>query len=83
FRADLAREITLAFVNADFDGIARKKVGNLNFVMLTEYPADIKTAVAYQPASLANTFGDMMAKNDKNQLRISEKEKYAHVSFFF
>lgn len=83
FRADRAREITRAFVNADFDGFARKKVVNLNFVMLTEYAADIKTAVAYPPASLVNTFGEWMAKNDKTQLRISETEKYAHVTFFF
>ncbi len=51
FRADRAREITRAFVNADFDGFARKKVVNVDFVMLTEYAADIKTAVAYPPAS--------------------------------
>ena len=57
FRADRAREITRAFVNADFDGFARKKVVNVDFVMLTEYAADIKTAVAYPPASLVNTFG--------------------------
>ncbi|WP_318365738.1 2,3-bisphosphoglycerate-independent phosphoglycerate mutase [Enterobacter sp.] len=84
FRADRAREITRAFVNADFDGFARKKVVKLaDFVMLTEYAADIKTTVAYPPASLANTFGEWMAKNDKTQLRISETEKYAHVTFFF
>jgi 2,3-bisphosphoglycerate-independent phosphoglycerate mutase len=73
FRADRAREITRAFVNSDFDGFARKKVVNLDFVM-TEYAADIKTAVAYPPASLANTFGEWMAKKDKTQLRISETE---------
>ena len=83
FRADRAREITRAFVNADFDGFARKKVVNLDFVMLTEYAADIKVACAYPPASLVNTFGEWMAKNDKTQLRISETEKYAHVTFFF
>ncbi|ONG17956.1 phosphoglycerate mutase (2,3-diphosphoglycerate-independent) [Escherichia coli] len=75
--------VTRAFVNADFDGFARKKVVNVDFVMLTEYAADIKTAVAYPPASLVNTFGEWMAKNDKTQLRISETEKYAHVTFFF
>ncbi|WNP34775.1 2,3-bisphosphoglycerate-independent phosphoglycerate mutase [Enterobacter kobei] len=84
FRADRAREITRAFVNADFDGFARQKVVQLSdFVMLTEYAADIKTTVAYAPASLANTFGEWMAKHDKTQLRISETEKYAHVTFFF
>ena len=84
FRADRAREITRAFVNADFDGFARKKTIKLGeFVMLTEYAADIKATCAYPPASLANTFGEWMAKNDKTQLRISETEKYAHVTFFF
>ncbi len=84
FRADRARQITRAFVNSDFDGFSRKKVVNFSeFVMLTEYAADIKTACAYPPASLANTFGEWMAKNNKTQLRISETEKYAHVTFFF
>ena len=84
FRADRARQITRAFVNAGFDGFARKKVVTFSeFVMLTEYAADIKTACAYPPASLANTFGEWMAKHNKTQLRISETEKYAHVTFFF
>ncbi|MCS2162292.1 2,3-bisphosphoglycerate-independent phosphoglycerate mutase [Scandinavium sp. H11S7] len=83
FRADRAREITRAFVNADFDGFARKKVVNLDYIMLTEYAADIKAPCAYPPTSLANTFGEWMAKKDKTQLRISETEKYAHVTFFF
>ena len=38
--------------------------------MTVKYAADIKTAVAYPPASLVNTFGEWMAKNDKTQLRI-------------
>lgn len=84
FRADRAREITRAFVNADFDGFTRKKVVQLGeFVMLSEYAADIKAACAYPLSSLANTYGEWMAKNDKTQLRISETEKYAHVTFFF
>lgn len=84
FRADRARQITRAFVNADFDGFARKKVIEFsNFVMLTEYAADIKAPCAYPPTSLVNTFGEWMAKHEKTQLRISETEKYAHVTFFF
>ncbi|MCU6668375.1 2,3-bisphosphoglycerate-independent phosphoglycerate mutase [Enterobacteriaceae bacterium H4N4] len=83
FRADRAREITRAFVNADFDGFTRKKVVKLDFIMLTEYAADIKVPCAYPPSSLANTFGEWVAKHDKTQLRISETEKYAHVTFFF
>lgn len=84
FRADRARQITRTFVNADFDGFKRDKVVNFgDFVMLTEYAADIKVACAYPPASLQNTFGEWLMKHDKTQLRISETEKYAHVTFFY
>jgi 2,3-bisphosphoglycerate-independent phosphoglycerate mutase len=50
--------------------------------MLTEYAADIKTSCAYPPTALTNTLGEWLAKHDKTQLRISETEKYAHVTFF-
>ena len=56
FRADRARQITRSFVNADFDGFARKSTPKLaDFVMLTQYAADIKTACAYPPENLTNT----------------------------
>lgn len=51
FRADRAREITRAFVDSDFTGFARTATPALNFVMLTEYAADIKTACAYPPTA--------------------------------
>ena len=54
-----------------------------DFVMLTEYAADIKTSCAYPPSSLPNTLGEYMANQGKTQLRIAETEKYAHVTFFF
>ncbi len=84
FRADRAREITRTFTDADFSGFARNKQPKLaDFVMLTEYAADIKTSCAYPPTALTNTLGEWLAKHDKTQLRISETEKYAHVTFFF
>ncbi|MFS7239202.1 2,3-bisphosphoglycerate-independent phosphoglycerate mutase [Serratia proteamaculans] len=84
FRADRARQIVRSFVNADFDGFPRAKVIHFgDFVMLTEYAADIKAPCAYPPASLSNTFGEWLMKHDKTQLRISETEKYAHVTFFY
>ncbi|MBP8126403.1 MAG: phosphoglycerate mutase (2,3-diphosphoglycerate-independent), partial [Aeromonadaceae bacterium] len=84
FRADRAREITRTFVDADFSGFVRNKQPKLaDFVMLTEYAADIKTSCAYPPTALTNTLGEWLAKHDKTQLRISETEKYAHVTFFF
>lgn len=84
FRADRAREISRAFVDADFDGFARKKYPNLNaFVQLTQYAESIVSPVAYGPEKLDNVLGQWLQDHNKTQLRISETEKYAHVTFFF
>lgn len=84
FRPDRARQLTNAFVDKNFDGFARARVPALSdFVMTTEYSADIDTSCAYPPEDLVNSFGEVMAKNGKKQLRIAETEKYAHVTFFF
>lgn len=84
FRADRARELTRAFVESDFTGFERELHPALaDFVMLTEYAADIHTSCAYPPVRLENTLGEWLAAHDKTQLRISETEKYAHVTFFF
>ncbi|MDC9513845.1 2,3-bisphosphoglycerate-independent phosphoglycerate mutase [Pseudoalteromonas sp. CST5] len=84
FRADRAREITRAFVEPGFDGFEKKKSPQLSaFVMMTEYSADIDAPVAFGPSPLVNVLGEWLEKNGKTQLRISETEKYAHVTFFF
>src|SRR5690606_29142760 len=83
FRADRAREITRAFVEADFTGFERKICPKLaSFVMLTRYAKTIPATVAYQPAALKNSLGEYLASIGKTQLRIAETEKYAHVTFF-
>ncbi|MBD0788855.1 2,3-bisphosphoglycerate-independent phosphoglycerate mutase [Vibrio sp. Y2-5] len=82
YRADRARQITRTFVT-DFAGFERKVFPAINFVMLTQYAADIPLPAAFPPASLENTYGEWLSKAGKTQLRISETEKYAHVTFFF
>jgi 2,3-bisphosphoglycerate-independent phosphoglycerate mutase len=84
FRADRAREITRAFVDKDFNGFERKAKPELaDFVMTTEYSADIKATCAYPPTALSNVLGEYLESQGKRQLRIAETEKYAHVTFFF
>lgn len=84
FRADRARELSQAFTEPQFDGFEREVTPRLSqFATLTEYAADLKAAVAYPPVALNNVLGEWLAKHDKTQLRISETEKYAHVTFFF
>jgi len=84
FRADRAREITRAFVSDQFDGFHRSIRPKLaEFVMLTEYAADIDASCAYPPQALDNVMGAYLSSLGKTQLRIAETEKYAHVTFFF
>jgi 2,3-bisphosphoglycerate-independent phosphoglycerate mutase len=84
FRADRARQFSRTFTEPTFNDFARQRVVQLGaFVQLTEYASDIKAPVAYPSQSLNNVLGEWLAKHQKTQLRISETEKYAHVTFFF
>ena len=84
FRADRAREITRPFVERDFADFDKGKHIDLSaFVMLTQYADSIDAPSAYPPVPLINVMGDWLAQHDKTQLRISETEKYAHVTFFY
>ena len=85
FRPDRSRELTRAFVSGDeFDGFERTRRPALSdYVMLTEYAADIPASCAYPPEKLSNDIGEYLSGMGKTQLRISETEKYAHVTFFF
>lgn len=84
FRADRARQFTRVFTDKNFNGFTKARAPKLaDFVMLTEYAADITASCAFPPAELTNVLGEWLEKKGKTQLRISETEKYAHVTFFF
>ncbi len=84
YRSDRARQITLPFIEDDFNGFKREHQPKLGqFVSLTEYKSEYDIPVAYPPGRLNNVFGEVISKLGMHQLRIAETEKYAHVTFFF
>jgi 2,3-bisphosphoglycerate-independent phosphoglycerate mutase len=84
FRADRARQMTRALTDPAFDGFPRAVAPRLGFYCtLTSYGEDFKMPAAYLPQSVANGFGEHLAKQGLAQLRIAETEKYAHVTYFF
>ena len=83
FRADRARELTYTLTDPKFSGFERALTPKIHFVTLTEFAANITAPAAYPSEELSNTLGEWLAKHEKTQLRISETEKYAHVTFFF
>ncbi|MBL8730299.1 MAG: 2,3-bisphosphoglycerate-independent phosphoglycerate mutase [Planctomycetes bacterium] len=83
YRTDRARQLTDAFVSADFAGFPRATVPVVQFVTMTRYREDFPCAVAYAPQNLKGIFPQVVSDRGLRQLRIAETEKYAHVTFFF
>jgi len=83
FRADRARQLSLAFLKKDFNGFDREVVPVVHYVTLTEYDETYGIPVVFAPQSLKNILGEVISAAGLQQLRIAETEKYPHVTFFF
>lgn len=84
FRADRARQITHAFADKDFTFFSRGHAPPFPYlVTFTEYEANLSAPVVFQSVDLKDTLGEVISRLGFNQLRISETEKYAHVTYFF
>jgi len=84
FRADRARELTRALTEKDFtffDVTDRPRLSI--YVTMTRYDETFDLPVAFPPAHLKNILGEVVSNAGLKQLRISETEKYAHVTYFF
>jgi len=82
FRTDRPRQFTQAVVEDDFDGFEREKVP-VHYVAMTKYYRPMAAGIAFGDVDVEHTFGELLAERGLRQLRISETEKYAHVTFFF
>src|SRR6201996_6152786 len=83
FRADRARQLSLAFLKKDFDGFDREVMPAVYYVTLTEYDETYGVPVVFPPQSLSKILGEVVSGAGLKQLRIAETEKYPHVTFFF
>lgn len=82
YRADRARQLTKAFVEKNFKGFSRKKI-NVIYVCMTQYYKGVPAEIAFPERHMKNILGEIISKKGISQLRISETEKYAHVTYFF
>ena len=83
FRADRARQLSQAFLRADFDGFEREVTPRVHYVTLTEYDKTYGCPAVFEAQSLNNILGEVTAGAGLKQLRIAETEKYPHVTYFF
>jgi 2,3-bisphosphoglycerate-independent phosphoglycerate mutase len=83
FRTDRCREITEVLSQRDFHEFDMRKL-SLHYTTLTRYDESFKKVqVIFENDNLINTLGEVLAQNNKKQIRIAETEKYPHVTFFF
>lgn len=83
FRNDRARELTVVLTQQDMPEQGMKTIP-LHYYTMTPYDANFKGLhILFDKDNVENTIGEVVAKAGKNQLRIAETEKYAHVTFFF
>ena len=83
FRNDRAREITSVLTQEDMADMGMKTMP-LYYCCLTPYDDKFTGLhILFDKENVQLTLGEVVAKAGKNQLRIAETEKYAHVTFFF
>ena len=83
FRADRARQLSQAFLLPDFSGFDREVWPKVHYVTMTQYDATYRCPFIFGPENLQQILGEVVSAAGKNQLRIAETEKYAHVTYFF
>ncbi len=83
FRTDRPRQITDVLTqrnHPDHDMTKRQ----ISYAGMTKYDeAFLNVGVLYEKENLSQTLGEIIAANQKTQVRIAETEKYPHVTFFF
>ncbi len=83
FRTDRGREITEVLTQSDHTDFDMRCM-DLNYLTMTNYDHTFKNVkVLYDKENLSNTLGEVLERNNKQQIRIAETEKYPHVTFFF
>lgn len=82
FRADRMRQIVRSFFDEKFDGFERNPFPKVDTITMTQYNEEFPLPVIFLPEEISDLLGEVLEKNNIENLRIAETEKYAHVTFF-
>ena len=84
YRNDRAKELTVVLTQKDMPEEGMTTIPGLQYFCMTPYDSSFTGVnILFDKENVANTLGEYLAANNKNQLHIAETEKYAHVTFFF
>jgi 2,3-bisphosphoglycerate-independent phosphoglycerate mutase len=74
FRNDRTRQLTQRLIEQGPD--------DLTLVTMTQYHPGFGVEVAFSPLAIEPTLGEVISKEGLRQLRITETEKFAHMTYF-
>ena len=84
YRADRAREMTMALTDATLERPARSLAPrNLHYTTMTQYDKTFPLPFVLPREHPNNILADVFARLNWKNLRVAETEKYAHVTYFF
>ena len=84
FRADRARELTMALNDPGLQDLSRDLAPrDLHYVTMTQYDAAYPYPVIVPPQFPDRILGELCAEHGWRNLRVAETEKYPHVTYFF
>lgn len=83
YREDRSRQIAKAFILPEFKEFSATRPKDVEFVCFTEYEERLTDKIIFHPDKITTRLGEILSKKGLKQLRISETEKYAHVTYFF
>lgn len=82
FRADRVRQMTRALIEADFHEFPRASWPPVHYTCMTQYSSKFDVPIAFQQQKLTHLMANVFADSHIRNARISETEKYAHVTYF-
>jgi 2,3-bisphosphoglycerate-independent phosphoglycerate mutase len=83
FRPDRARQLTRALAVSDVSEFPVSKRPAVHYVCFTSYDATFPLPVAFPPRHHKNVLAEVWGGLRTRNFRLSETEKYAHVTYFF
>ncbi|MDY6773566.1 MAG: 2,3-bisphosphoglycerate-independent phosphoglycerate mutase, partial [Candidatus Nanohaloarchaea archaeon] len=83
WRKDRARQLTEAFLDPDFDRFETESLQDVLFVSMKQYRDDFDNPHVIEEVRVEDTLGEVLSRNGRRQLRLTESQKEPHVTYFF
>lgn len=84
YRTDRMRQISSVLCDPSFSEFSAKvQISPENYGIFGNYHSSAQVVFSFGSSDISHTLGEIVSQNGLSQLRITETEKFNHVTFFF